>query len=223
MKKFVFALVALLGMATAAPAAMTPPDTVVRDATTSLQDLIRQNHVAYKADLDGFYAVVDKVVVPHFDVSFIARSVLARHWKTATDDQRKRFQDAFKNMLIHSYANALLEYHDSVKADWKPLRMPAGAEDVMVHSNLLREGKPPVSISFAMHVAEGQWRIYDIAVENISLVTNFRGQLSSEVKKSNLQAVIDRMETGEFSVKGRAQAAANAAAAAQKASSTGTP
>lgn len=213
MNKALMALLLLCGAGVAA-AALTPPDEVVRKATTELQDLIRENHAQYRADTEGFYAVVDRTVVPHFDVAFIARSVLARGWKDASEDERRRFQAAFKNMLIRSYAHALLDYHDSVKAEWKPLRLPEGADDVMVHSSLLRQGKPPVAISFAMHVSDGEWRIYDITVENISLVSNFRGQLKSELKKTSLQAVIERMESGDYAVKAKGASAPAAAGGA---------
>lgn len=198
MKKYLVAALMTIGLAGTAQAQPTPPDEVVKKATAELQTLINKNHVQYKADLAAFYRTVDEVVVPHFDVQFIAKSVLARNWKGASEEQRKRFADAFKTMLIRSYANALLEYHDSVKAEWKPLRRGTETEDVTVNSSLLREGKPPVAIGFNMHLSDGQWRIYDITVENISLVTNFRGQINAELKRSDLDGVITRMETGQY-------------------------
>lgn len=197
MKKLITLAVAMLMMATA-QAAPKPPDQVVQDATTQLQQLLHDNHDKYKADSKLFYKVVNDVVVPHFDVRYIAQLVLARNWKTATDDQRSRFQNAFRDMLIRSYANALLEYHDSVKAEWKPLRMAADATDVTVSSNLLRDGKQPVPIGFAMRLTGDDWKIYDITIENISLITNFRSQFAAEIKKNGLDSVITRMETGQY-------------------------
>jgi phospholipid transport system substrate-binding protein len=139
--------------------------------------------------------------VPHFDVPYIGRLVLGRNSKTATDEQRTRFQNAFKDMLIRSYANALLEYNDSVKADWQPLRMAADTTDVTVNSTLLRQGKAPVPVGFVMHLVQNDWKIYDITVENISLVINFRGQMNEEIKKNGLDSVITRMESGDYSPK----------------------
>lgn len=193
----------VLGLVSLSPAAApTPPDVVVKTAITRVQELIGKNHVQYKADMVAFYKMVDGEVVPHFDVRYIAQLVLGKPWKTATDEQKNRFADAFKNMLIRSYANAMLEYKDSVKAEWKPLRMAADAKDVTVNSAILREGKPPVPVGFVTRLTgkdTPQWKIYDITVENISLVTNFRGQISAEVKKNGLDAVIVRLEKGEFS------------------------
>ncbi|HEX4896650.1 MAG TPA: ABC transporter substrate-binding protein [Solimonas sp.] len=200
MKKFpalFLSLSLLLGGLGVAQAAAKAPDEVVKEGTRKLQTLIAQNHTKYKADLPGFYKVVDDTVVPYFDVPFIARSVLARNWKTASEAQRTRFQEAFKNMLIRSYANALLENYDSVEAEWKPMRLAPDADDVIVNSSLIRgNGKPPVGIGFALHKIGEEWKVYDITIENISLVTNFRGQFNAEIKKTGLEAVIARMESG---------------------------
>lgn len=196
MKKFLFLSLLLAGMGVA-HAATKAPDEVVKEGTRKLQTLIAQNHAKYKADLPGFYKVVDDTVVPYFDVPFIARSVLARNWKAASEAQRLRFQEAFKNMLIRSYANALLENYDSVEAEWKPMRLAPEADDVIVNSTLIRaSGKPPVGIGFALHKLGEEWKVYDITIENISLVTNFRGQFNAEIKKSSLDDVIARMEGG---------------------------
>jgi phospholipid transport system substrate-binding protein len=208
MKKLFLAITLLCGLGVAAADDVVPPDQVVKQTTSMLQDLIAKNHDAYTADQDGFYKVVDDVVVPHFDMPFIARLVLARNWRGATDDEKQRFQVAFKNMLIRSYANAMLQYHDSVKAEWKPLRMAPDTDDVIVNSDLLRDGKQPVDVGFAMHLVGKEWKIYDITVENISLATNFRGQLTEEIKRTSLDSVIQRMESGEFST-ARPQTAAS--------------
>jgi phospholipid transport system substrate-binding protein len=177
------------------------PDQVAQDATTQIQQLLRDNHAKYKADNKLYYKVVNDVIVPHFDVPYIGRLVLGRNAKAATDDQRTRFQNAFKDMLIRSYANALLDNYDSVKVSWQPLRMAAGATDVTVNSSLLRDGKQPVPVGFAMHLVSNDWKIYDITVENISLVINFRTQINAEIQKNGLDSVITRMESGDYSAK----------------------
>ena len=177
------------------------PDQVAQEATAQIQQLLKDNHAKYKADNKLYYKVVNDVVVPHFDVPYIGRLVLGRNAKTATDDQRTRFQNAFKDMLIRSYANVMLDNYDSVKVTWQPARMAAGATDVTVNSSLLRDGKPPVPVGFVMHLVGNDWKIYDITVENISVVINFRTQISAEIQKNGLDSVITRMESGEYSAK----------------------
>lgn len=205
MKKTLTLLAGLLLMPLAHAAPAEAPDAVVKGTTEELQKLIAANHVRYKADLKAFYAVVDKIVVPHFDQRYIAQLVLARNWKTASEDQRTRFQTAFKNMLIRSYANSLLDNYDTVKAEWQPLRMAADATDVTVNSKLLRQQGAPIAVGFQMHLTENQWRIYDILIENLSLVSNFRAQFAAEIKKTSLDAVITRMESGENLVEAKSK------------------
>lgn len=199
MKNLWMALFSLALFTAQVPAAEpAQPDAVIQKATGELQELLNRNHEKYSSNIDLFYRVVDNVVVPHFDTRYIAQLVLGRNWKSANDDQRKHFEAAFKNMLIRSYANALLEYYDSVKVEWKPLRLPSDATDVTVNSTLLRPGKQPVPVGFAMHLAGNEWKIYDIVVENISLVSNFRSQVNSEIKRTSLDDVITRMESGAY-------------------------
>ena len=189
-----FAALANLSVATAAP---VPPDEVVKTTTERLQKEIAVREKEFKADSKKLYAFVDETIVPKFDTKYIAQLILARHWKGASDQQRKRFQVAFKDMLVHSYANALVEYHTSVKAEWMPLRMAKDATDVTVNSRLLREGKPPLPIGFAMRLKDGEWKVYDIVIENLSLVTSFRSQINSEIKRTSLDALIQRLESGQ--------------------------
>lgn len=189
-------LLLLAGTAQAAPA--QPADEVIKTATTEFQGLISANHESYRKDLESFYKVVDEKVVPNFDTKGIAQLALGRNWKTATPEQRTRFEAAFKNSLIRTYARAMLDYHDSVKAEWAPLRAAAGASDVTVNAKLLRKDAPPIALAFSAHAVDDEWKIYDIAVENISLITNFRGQLNNEIKANGLDAVIKKFEDNSY-------------------------
>jgi len=178
-------------------AAVTAPDEVVRTASNELQADIGQNFAKYKADKAVFYNMVDTRIQQYFDTQYIAQLILARNWQTATADQRKRFEVAFKNMLIRSYADALLQYHDSVKAEIKPAQMAGDATKATVNSSLIRKDGPPVPLAFDMRLKDGAWKVYDIKVENISLVTNFRSQVAAQVKSSSIDAVITKLESGQ--------------------------
>ena len=190
----------LVGLSTGAPAmaAPTPPDEVVKATTGKLQAEIGKREQEFRADKRKLYAYVDQVIVPKFDQRYIAQLILARHWKTANEEQRKRFQNAFKTMLVNSYADALVEYHNDVQPEWLPLRMAPDATDVTVQSKLIRKsGKPPVPIGFKMRLRDGEWKVYDIIIENLSLITNFRSQVNSEIKRAGLDALIEKLEAGQ--------------------------
>ncbi len=197
MKKFWLPLFLLLGLG-AAQAAPVPPDVAVKDTTEKMRALIAANHAAYAADKTKFYAVVDQVLVPRFDVQGIAKLVLGRNWKAATPEQRTRFTSAFKNSLIRNYADALLDNYDSVDAKFQPLRLAGGETDVTVKAELTRKVGKPISVGFSMQLVDNDWKVYDVILENLSLVTNFRSQFNEEIKKNGLDALITRVETGEI-------------------------
>ncbi len=184
------------GVASAAPTQSA--DVTIRTATEEFQALIKANHEKYRADMSTFYNVVEEKVVPHFDTKGIAQLVLGKNWKAATPDQRTRFEAAFKDSLIRTYARAMLDYHDSVKAEWAPLRAEAGATDATVSAKILRQNAPPIPLSFSTHVVGDAWKIYDISVENISLITNFRSQLNVDIKTNGLDAVIKKFEDNTY-------------------------
>ncbi|MDE2148828.1 MAG: ABC transporter substrate-binding protein [Gammaproteobacteria bacterium] len=180
-------------------AAAESPQQTLKTAVERMQDLIRQHHDAYKADPEQFYQVVNDVVVPHFDVPFISRLVLAKYWRTATPAQRSAFQSSFTSMLIHTYADAMLDNYDSAKVQWQPSRrVTADATRTQVDSVLARDNGEKYQVSFSMRRVDGQWKIYDVIIDNLSLVLNFRSQITSQVKRVGLDATIAKMQRGEL-------------------------
>ncbi|MES2883867.1 MAG: ABC transporter substrate-binding protein [Pseudomonadota bacterium] len=196
MKKFWLPLLFALGMGSAHAA--VGPDTVVKEGTDKMRALIVANHQVYNADKPKFYAAVDEVLVPLFDVRYISQLVLGKSWKTATADQRTRFQRGFKSALIRNYADALLENYDSVEVSFQPVRVTPDATDATVKCTLTRKNGPPVQLAFAMREVDGAWKIYDTTIENLSLVTSIRSQYAVEVKKNGLEALIQRVEAGQI-------------------------
>jgi phospholipid transport system substrate-binding protein len=196
-RKLVCLLALGLGLSAHA-AAMVPPDQLVKSVTDELRAEIAEHQAEYKAEPDKLSALIDEKVVPHFDVPRISRLVLGLHGRGASAEQIERFGNAFKNMLFRSYATALVDYHDSVKIEWKPLRLADDATRATVQSTLIRKDAPAVPVGFVMHKTDSGWKVFDITVENISLVNNFRAQLNGEISKNGLDAVIQKLEGGEI-------------------------
>lgn len=179
-----------------AGAAAPSPEQEIRGTTEKLQALIRQNGAAYKADSAKFYAMVDSVIVPHFDTRGIGQMVLGRHWKDATPTQRDRFVNAFKSSLVNYYADALLKYADSTKGEWKTTRVAPEATEAMVNVDMVRPNGPPIPIGFSVKLLDGAWKVDDVVVEGVSLATSFRAQFNEEIKQKGLDALIARLEAG---------------------------
>ncbi len=190
------ALATVAFFSTADARAADAPGQVVRDATEKIQAAIKQHHADYAKDKARFYAIVDELVTPAFDAPYIAQITLGRAWRTATPDQRARFQAAFKGTLIRAYSDALLENADTSHVDW--VRDAVNGDTASLHANVIRASGPPVAFAFELHkTTAGDWRAYDIAVEGVSLITNFRSQFAAQIKQGGLDALIARLEKGE--------------------------
>jgi phospholipid transport system substrate-binding protein len=195
MKRFLTLLFLVLALAPASLPASSDSAALVRDATDKLQALIRDNRATFSADKQQFYAAVEDIVGPAFDVPYIAQLTLGKTWRPATPEQRSRFQTAFKNTLIRAYADVLLEYGDSSKVEWG--RASLNGEDATVRATVTRSDGPPVALGFMLHrTSTGDWRAYDITVEGISLITSYRSQFVSEARRDGLDALIQRLESG---------------------------
>jgi phospholipid transport system substrate-binding protein len=187
----------MLALATFATAAATQtPDQAIRETTDQLRSKIQNNRSLYESNSERFFSDVEAIVVPRFDTRYIGQVILGTHWRTATESQRERFITAFKNNLVHSYARALLKHADTVELKWKPVHTAAAAKDAAVNVDLVRKEGPPIPITFSVHQVGGEWKVYDVSIENISLASTFRSQYNPVIKKNGLDALIQRLETG---------------------------
>jgi phospholipid transport system substrate-binding protein len=193
-------LATLLALLTTAPAwaVAAPPDQVARETADVALREIKARREELRGDPDKLYMLVEAQIVPHFDFDRISQLVLGKYWKEANPDQRRRFSAAFQSMLVRSYSHALVEY-DSERIEWAPLRMGQGTSDVMVRSNVIRKGGPPIPINYSMHLKNGEWLVYDVTIDAISLVTNYRGTFANEIRKNGLDALISRLEQKQVS------------------------
>jgi phospholipid transport system substrate-binding protein len=123
--------------------------------------------------------------------------ILGRHLSAASPEQLSEFETAFKDMLIRTYADKLLEFYDSIEIEVKPARVDGKRANVDT-TIVRKDGKPPIPITFSMRDAAGEWKIWDIKAENISLVLNFRTQIDSEVKRGSIAQVIERIRSGQL-------------------------
>ncbi len=174
------------------------PEMALKTATDQLCGLIKDHRAEYKASSGNFYSAIGQVVVPHFDMPEIAALVLAANYRSATPEQRTRFAKAFEDMLVRTYASAMLDNCNPAGIHWMPPRLPANATDAAVNASLARDNGEAFIIGFRVHLVDGEWKIYDVAVENVSLVLNFRTQINSEIRRSSLDGVIAQMERGRL-------------------------
>lgn len=190
-RRLVIALTLMLSSMTTL--AMTAPDQLTRETADKLLAEVKARQAEFRNDPSKLYSSVDTIVVPHFDFELMSRLVLARYWKKANPTQQEKFSAAFRSLLVRTYANALLEYSDE-KLDWKPLRMGSGDDRVKVHSEIIRSSGPSIPMVYSLRLKDDGWKVYDVAIESISLVTNYRGSFAAQIKKDGLDKLIADLE-----------------------------
>lgn len=141
---------------------------------------------------DRLYQLVREIVLPHFDFEQMSRLVLGKNWRRATPEQRERFVKEFQTLLIRTYGTALNEYRDQ-KIVYAPMRAEPNAQDVTVHTEVQRSGAPPIPIDYSMVLENGQWKVYDVVIQGVSLVTNYRTSFSSEISQGGFDQLLRKL------------------------------
>lgn len=170
-------------------AAAKPPQEVIQDTSARMLSALRQNYAALKQDSSQIYGLVDKIVLPNFDFELMSRWVLGRAWQQASPEQRRRFTDEFRTLLVRTYAKALLEYANE---EVRVLPQPGAMEgnDTTVKTEVRLKAGQPIQINYSMHLGNDAWKVYDVTVDGVSLVTNYRGTFATQIRDSGLDAVI---------------------------------
>ena len=190
-----FALLFALASVPVARADTPLPDQVVQGIADDLGKAIEGNQTELRADRDRLIEMIDGILLPHFDIDYASILVLGQHAREATPEQRSRFARAFYNSIAHRYAEGLLNYTRGrvrviqSKGELSEKRTIVRTEVVLDDGKLLA-----VDYAFRRTKA-GEWKAYDVIIEGISYITNYRNQVSAEVRKDGLDALIVRLET----------------------------
>ena len=192
MKKLLFVLI----LFAVAPTAMAQdPNDVIRSASDQLATELDGRKEALADDPDALYALIDQVLLPRFDRRYAAQLVLGRHWRNASAEQRERFIDAFYGSLRRRYADGVLEF-DQEKIEVLPFRGDLTKPRTTVKTMVTLEDGTTVPVNYGMVKRESGWLMFDVTIEGISYVRNFRTELNSEIQATSLDAVIERLESG---------------------------
>ncbi|MDD2659847.1 MAG: ABC transporter substrate-binding protein [Methylococcales bacterium] len=190
---FVFfaVLLALTPITRAMAADLLPPQQAVEMASTKLQ--LKMQDKSFIKDFAKVNQFVNEAILPHTDFDKISALVLGKLWKTATPDERERFKQEFQTLLVRTYSRAFVEFKDwSIR--YLPIEMASGETKVIVKTEVLQPGLRPVAVNYRMSLNNGEWKAYDILIEGVSLVTNYRTSFSTEAQtKGSLSAVIDSL------------------------------
>jgi phospholipid transport system substrate-binding protein len=191
----VLLLPAILAAARAAESVPGPAPQELIDATARklLAALDADRELARK-DPARVRNLVDEILLPHFDTDYSARLVLGRHWRAATSEQRQRFIDAFYQSLLRNYGSALADF-TADRLAVLPFRGDLSSGQAVVRTEVKRSNGQRVPVSYSLHATPQGWKAWDVTIEGISYVRNFRNDVGAEVDQAGLESVIKRLET----------------------------
>lgn len=146
---------------------------------------LKANKASMQKDPDQVYQIVNKILLPHADLEAMARSALGRDaWLNADASQKRAFVEAFKHLMVHTYAAGLSSYTDE-RVEFDPIRggVQAGQQRVLVNSQIIRDDGPPISVNYRLVYQHNDWYVYDFSVEGISMIESFRSQFAAELSQ----------------------------------------
>ncbi len=188
MKKIIILGLMLLSLCVSVGAATRPAQEIIQDTSARMIDALRKNSTALRQDSSRIYQLVEQIVLPNFDFQLMSRWVLGRAWQQASPEQRRLFADEFRTLLVRTYAKALLEYAD------QDIRMPpqpsASGDQATVRTEVQPKSGRPIQINYSMNLGQQGWKVYDVTVDGVSLVTSYRSTFASQIRNSGLDAVI---------------------------------
>jgi len=174
-------------------AADLTPVEVVEEAVSLLAEKMDGRKEELVADREALYALIDEMLLPRFDRKFAAQMVLAKHWRAADETQRERFINAFYKALLRRYADGLLEFEQD-RVTVMPFRGDLSKPRATVRSSVLMNDGTKVAVDYELVKRDTGWLLFNVVIEGVSYIRNYRAELDSEIQSSSLDAVIERLE-----------------------------
>ncbi len=186
---FVICLVAVSYNVAAAPS----PDQVVKQTADGVINRIEQERSQLEQNPDLVYDLVNELVIPNFDFISMSKWVLGKNWKAASEAQRSEFIEQFKTLLVRTYARALLEYSGQ-KIKYFPVEQNPKSNLAVVKTELTSSGAQPFPVAYRMHQKDETWKVVDVSVDGVSLVSTYRGSFATQIKKNGFDSLIQELE-----------------------------
>lgn len=183
----------LIFLFTPAQATIESAEEVVKGTANKVIARLDAEREMLEAEPTRIYGLVDEVIIPHFDFISMSKWVLGKNsWRGASEAQREQFIGEFRTLLVRTYAKALLEY-SSEKIEYLPSNSNPDSNLVEVKTRIKQGGSKDVPIDYRLHVSGGEWKVVDIVVDGVSLVSTYRGSFASEIRKNGLDGLITKL------------------------------
>jgi phospholipid transport system substrate-binding protein len=182
----------LAGLALLVPVARADelaPDLLIKSVSDDVIAIARKDKEIQSGNTGKAVELIDAKVLPHFNFAHMTALAVGKDWRQATPAQQKALTDEFRTLLVRTYSKALTEYRDQTM-EFKPFRMQPTDTDVLVRTQVVQRGAKPIQIDYNLEKTDKGWKVYDIAVAGVSLVTNYRSSFGQEIRASGIDGLI---------------------------------
>lgn len=165
------------------------PDVMLKQTSDEVIAVIKQKREQLKEDPDLVYDLVHEYILPHLDEVTIAKLAMGKNWRDASREQKIEFINEFRNLLVRTYGKSLSEFSDQ-QINYFPVKIKEGEDKVVVKSEVLQPGGPSIPVAYRMRIKDDSWKVYDLSIDGVSLVTSYRGTFDQEVRKGGIEGLL---------------------------------
>ena len=185
-------LLCLLALSATASAGL-PPDQLIKTTSEEVLAVLRADTDIAAGNTSKVIDIVEAKVLPHFDFERMTRLALGKNWRNASEPQRQSLTDAFRTLLVRTYAVALAQFRDR-DVDYQPLAAAGSSPDVVVHTTVATPQGKPINMDYRMGAIGEDWKVYDVLVDGVSLVINYRSMFDSTVEQKGIDGLVSLLE-----------------------------
>lgn len=175
-------------------AAESDPDELIKKTATEVLTIIKQDKEIQAGNHKKIKDVIEVKVLPHFDFTRMTRLAVGRFWNQATPAQQQALISEFKTLLVRTYSTSLISYKDQ-RIDYKPLKLMPADTDVVVKTLIIQPGAQSIPLDYSMIKTPTGWKAYDISVDGVSLVVNYRSSFAQEIQQGGMDQLIKTLQT----------------------------
>jgi len=183
----------LASLPQAAVSSAEGPAEVIREASSEMLDALNEHRELYRKDRDALYAAIDKILLPRFDQMYSGGLVMGKYWRRATPEQRDRFIHALYRSLLRTYAEGILDYRGD-ELEVLPVEGDLSEGKALVETRVTLDTGVVTPVNYRMRLVDGNWKAYDVIIEGISYVSNYRSQYAEEFRAKGIDEVIKELE-----------------------------
>lgn len=182
---------------------MDPPDRLVDRTVKEVIGIIQKDEELKNGNKEKMLDLIETKILPHFNFTRMTQLAMGQHWSTAVPEQQNKLVDEFRTLLVRTYSNALTNYHDeTIKVN--PVHSLGDRTEMTVRTIVVQgKGKQPVPIDYSMEKKPDGWKVYDVTVAGVSLVTNYRGSFNSQVRKGGIEGLLKTLTDKNKSLEGK--------------------